>query len=270
MSLSIKLEPGMDGPPVWMVLCIPCLRAHATICFAVGPSFTLPSPTSPSNFTPASAKNLKSSSPHPRLDYGRPRQDFHATRTQRGEGTLRGDGHSLEPYDVLRAPGHVDFAGGDHLGPAAMQAAVNPPDLILSRRPITGNWMNVAIDQPRSKRSAVGINDVHRAFKVHRLFLADSCDATIYRNHRVRIEDRFLQIAAQQQPDISHDKPCSIACFRRFVMRHCGLLLIRLVCPVCRASFLYKLTDSGNEILENVLNSGRVDAAPSSLDTHVL
>ena len=33
-SLSIRPEPGMDGPPVWMVLWMPCLRAQATICWA--------------------------------------------------------------------------------------------------------------------------------------------------------------------------------------------------------------------------------------------
>ena len=30
-SLSISPEPGIDGPPVWMVLWMPCLRAQATI-----------------------------------------------------------------------------------------------------------------------------------------------------------------------------------------------------------------------------------------------
>ena len=42
-------QPGaeIDGPPVWMVLRMPCWRAHATICRASPAALTLPSPTSP-------------------------------------------------------------------------------------------------------------------------------------------------------------------------------------------------------------------------------
>ena len=50
-ALSIRLEPGIEGPPVWMVLSILNLRAQATIWRAVAPSFTLPRPTSPSIFS---------------------------------------------------------------------------------------------------------------------------------------------------------------------------------------------------------------------------
>lgn len=50
----------MDGPPVWMVLCMPFARAQSTIFRAVGPSLTLPSPTSPSSVTPAAARSAKS------------------------------------------------------------------------------------------------------------------------------------------------------------------------------------------------------------------
>src|SRR6266481_6156463 len=35
-SLSIRPEPGIDGPPVWMVLWMPYLRAHPTILHAAG------------------------------------------------------------------------------------------------------------------------------------------------------------------------------------------------------------------------------------------
>src|SRR6266478_4009190 len=59
-----------------MVLCIPCFRAHATICRAVGPSFTLPSPTSPNKRTPASASERKSSSTIPCSITGAPAKTF--------------------------------------------------------------------------------------------------------------------------------------------------------------------------------------------------
>ena len=46
-SLSISPEPGIDGPPVWIVLWMPCLRAQATMVRASSPAFTDPSPISP-------------------------------------------------------------------------------------------------------------------------------------------------------------------------------------------------------------------------------
>src|SRR5256885_5224483 len=61
-SLSIRPEPGIEGPPVWMVLWMPYLRAQPTIFRAVGPSLTPPRPTSPNSLTPAAANSLKSSS----------------------------------------------------------------------------------------------------------------------------------------------------------------------------------------------------------------
>ena len=64
-SLSIRLEPGTEGPPVWMVLWMPCLRAQATICAASWPAFTEPRPISPRSPTPAAASSAKSCSTMP-------------------------------------------------------------------------------------------------------------------------------------------------------------------------------------------------------------
>ena len=75
-SLSIRPEPGIDGPPVWIVLWMPYLRAQPTILRAVGPSLTPPRPTSPSSFTPAAASSLKSSSTMPLSITGAPACTF--------------------------------------------------------------------------------------------------------------------------------------------------------------------------------------------------
>ena len=37
-------EPGIEGPPVWIVLWMPYLRAQATMRLAFGPSLTPPRP----------------------------------------------------------------------------------------------------------------------------------------------------------------------------------------------------------------------------------
>ena len=73
---SISPEPGIEGPPVWIVLCIPCLRAHATIRAASSPALTEPSPTSPSSFTPAAAISAKSLSVIPFSITGAPASTF--------------------------------------------------------------------------------------------------------------------------------------------------------------------------------------------------
>src|ERR1700733_5307006 len=117
-SLSIRPEPGIEGPPVWMVLWMPYLRAQPTILRAVGPSLTPPRP----------------------------------------ERALRKDRHRLEANDVAGPAGHVHFAGRDHGGDAAMQIAVDPAALILPRRPVAGDGVDMAVDQAGRDRGAGGID----------------------------------------------------------------------------------------------------------------
>ncbi len=146
-SLSIRPEPGIDGPPVWMVLWMPYLRAQPTILRAVGPSLTPPRPTSPSSLTPAAASSLKSSSTISHSITGAPACTFTPPGRNVAERALREDRHRLQPDDVARPAGHVHLAGGDHGGDAAMQIAVDPADLVLPRRPVAGDGMDVAVDQ---------------------------------------------------------------------------------------------------------------------------
>ena len=54
-SWLMRLEPGIDGPPVWMMVCSPCLRHQATCLAASEPVFTVPSPISPIMVMPARA-----------------------------------------------------------------------------------------------------------------------------------------------------------------------------------------------------------------------
>ena len=71
-SASISPEPGIEGPPVWIVDWMPYLRAQPTIFFASSPVLTPPRPISPSSLTPASARNRKSSSSIPVSRIGAP------------------------------------------------------------------------------------------------------------------------------------------------------------------------------------------------------
>ena len=48
---------------------------------------------------------------HAMLDYRCAGVNFDAARSQRGEGSLSGDGHGFEANDISRPSGRVHFAG---------------------------------------------------------------------------------------------------------------------------------------------------------------
>ena len=60
---------------------------------------------------------------------------------------LRADRQRLQPDDVARPARRVHFAGRDHRGDAAMQAGVDPAELVLPGRPVAGYRMDMAVDQ---------------------------------------------------------------------------------------------------------------------------
>ena len=67
--------------------------------------------------------------------------------------------------------------------------------------------MHVAVDQSRSQGGAFGIDDQSRGFSVEIFFLAHCRDLSVDGHDRIGVEDRPLQIAAQQQTDIADQKP---------------------------------------------------------------
>ena len=202
-SLSIRPEPGIDGPPVWMVLWMPYLRAHPTILRAVGPSLTPPRPTSPSSLTPAAANSLKSSSTISHSMTGAPACTFTPPGRSVQNARCAKIAIALSADDIARPAGHVDFAGRDHRGDAAMQIAVDPADLVLPRRPVAGDGMDMAVDQARRDRGALGVDDRGGALGVDVLGAADRGDLAVFGDDRVGIEDRLLHRARQQQADIA-------------------------------------------------------------------
>src|SRR6202035_5055080 len=111
-SLSIRPEPGIEGPPVWIVLWMPYLRAHPTILRAVGPSLT-------------------------------------------------------------------------------------------PRRPVTGDGMNMAVDQAGRYRRAIGIDDGGGAFGIDVFGAADRRDPAVDGQNRVGIQNRLLEGPREHQPDIT-------------------------------------------------------------------
>ena len=60
-----------------------------------------------------------------------------------------------------------------------MKTAVDPADLVLARGPITDDRVDVAVNQPRSKCRAVGVNKVCCALGVNILLPSDCGDAAV-------------------------------------------------------------------------------------------
>ncbi len=140
---------------------------------------------------------------HAVFDDRRPGMHFDAGRAKGRKGPLRGDGECLDPDDVARSAGHVHFAGGDHRGDAAMQARVDPAELILARRPVAGNRMHMAVDKAGDERRPVGIDHGRGVVAVDVLLASDGGDATVDGNQRISVKDRLFESARQEQPDVA-------------------------------------------------------------------
>ena len=164
-SLSIRPEPGMEGPPVWIVLWMPYLRAQATIGAASLPAFTEPSPISPSSLTPASARSLKSCSTMPLLDHRRAGEHLDAAGPEIVERALGRDGQRLQADDVLGPAREVHLAGGNHRRHAAVHRGIDPSQLVLARRPVAEHGMNVAVDQAGRDGCLPRVDEGARAFR---------------------------------------------------------------------------------------------------------
>ena len=140
---------------------------------------------------------------HFAFDHRRAGVNFHAARTQCPERALRKNRHRLQTDDIARTAGHVDFAGGDHGGDAAMEVAVDPVGLVLPRRPVAGDGMDVAVDQAGGDGGAVGIDHGGGALGVDVLEAADGRDLAVLGHDRIAVQDRLFQCPRQQQPDIA-------------------------------------------------------------------
>ena len=100
----------------------------------------------------------------------------------------------------------MHFTSRNHGGDAAVEAAVDPADLILARGPITGDRVDVTVNQSGSKCAAVGVDEVRRALGVDILLSANCGDAAVYDYDSVSIEDRMGEITAEDQSDIANDE----------------------------------------------------------------
>ncbi len=86
---------------------------------------------------------------HSMLDHRSPRMNSHAPGTKHRKCPLGKDGHRFHADHIFRPPRRVHLARGNHRSDSAMQVAVDPANLVLPRRPISGHRMHMAVDQSR-------------------------------------------------------------------------------------------------------------------------
>jgi hypothetical protein len=100
-----------------------------------------------------------------------------------------------------------------------MEIAVDPVDLVLARRPVARDGVDVTVDQARRHRGALGVDNGGRAFDVDVLEAADRGDLAVLCDDGVAVQDRLFQGAGQDQADIADHElrgPGGLGC----VMRH--------------------------------------------------
>ena len=147
---------------------------------------------------------------HALLEHRRAGQHLDAARAEAGEGALRGDRQRLDADDVLRPAGQVHLARRDHRRHAAVEAAVDPAELVLPRRPVAEHRVHVAVDQARRDGGAARIDDDVGALGIEVLRAADGGDACRLRRRCVSAS----RIGRARSPDSSRPMLRTTSFFR--------------------------------------------------------
>ncbi len=69
----------------------------------------------------------------------------------------------------------------------------DPAQLVLPRRPVAGHRMDVAVDEARRHRHAIGIDDVRRPARINVLPAPDLRNPTADRHDRIGVDNRLLK-----------------------------------------------------------------------------
>ena len=66
--------------------------------------------------------------------------------------------------------------------------------------------MHVAVDQSRRQRGSFSVDRSGRAADIHILFFPDALNHAIDRDHGIGIQNRAIDIPAEQQPDVADNQ----------------------------------------------------------------
>ena len=174
---------------------------------------------------------------HAMLDHRCPAMNPYPTRAERRKYSLRKYRHRLDAHHVARPPGCVHLAGRYHRGHSAVEIAVDPAELVLARRPISGHRMHMTVNQSRRQRRSFRIDRGGGPCDIHVPPLAHRRDLSIHSHYDVGIQNWLAQISREQQPNVADDQLVCTASrlsiiirhgettFRRRMSQQCALLL---------------------------------------------
>jgi hypothetical protein len=114
----------------------------------------------------------------------------------------------------------MHLAGRDHGRNPAMEIAVDPVDLALTRRPIPSDRMHVAVDETGGESHAISVDHGRSTADVNIAGAADRRNPAVRRHDGVGLENRPAEIAAQQQADILDDQLARSARLLRIFRGH--------------------------------------------------
>ena len=95
---------------------------------------------------------------HAVLDDRRAGVHLYPAGAECGERALRRDRHRFKADDVARPARRMHLARGDHGRDPAMQAGVDPTKLVLPRRPVARDRVDMAVDEARRQRDALRVD----------------------------------------------------------------------------------------------------------------
>ena len=146
---QIGEEPGIEAPPVCMVVTKPCAlwggqwRCRARIPSGRRRRRNRPWPAR----RPRRPSRRKSLSFRPGSEDDGARENAHPARPVVAETALRGDGQRLDACGVRGAAGRVDLRGADRRGRPAMQVAFEKAHRLLPGRVVAEGDVHMAVDE---------------------------------------------------------------------------------------------------------------------------
>lgn len=102
--------------------------------------------------------------------------------------------------------------------------------LLLTRRVVADDGVDVAIDQAGAHGDAIGINDSLRVFGVDIFFFSDLADDSVDAHDAVGIEDRLFELSGDEGSDIAdYEFIIAIIALRMLVSGHLlrGSIILR-------------------------------------------
>jgi len=143
---------------------------------------------------------------HAVLNHRRAGMQLDAARSKVRVSALRGDRHRLEADDVARPAGRMDLASRDHRGDAAVEAAVDPVELLLARGVVADDRVDMAVDQAGAEGDALGVDDGRGPGGIKVLLVSHGGNPVAFADDAVAVDQRLLDPAREDLADVADDE----------------------------------------------------------------